>query len=110
MDFPPELLRKIFSYQKKWWLTNDLRLIDIAKLWRIPRIIVCKTFMYQNNYEVHLHIPDSTKTYVLVYMEIFLVMENNRKLSYFAEPYLLRRPCSLETKQTTLKKKTKTKT
>jgi hypothetical protein len=88
MDFPPELLRKIFSYQKKWWLTNDLRLIDIAKLWRIPRTIVRKTKMYQNTYQdvcrLQLKISGSTKTYILVYMELSLLLENNRKLLYFA--------------------------
>ncbi len=61
-----------------------MRLIDIAKLWRIPRTIVCKTIMYQNNYQMHLEIPDSTKTYILGYMEIFVSRENDYKLSYFS--------------------------
>jgi hypothetical protein len=68
MDFPPELLRKIFSYQKKWWLTNDLRLIDIAKLSQIPRTIFCEPTEIHTTYYVLLTISDS-KSYQLGYFK-----------------------------------------
>jgi hypothetical protein len=65
MFFPPEILKKIFSYQKKWWLTHTLHLIDIEKLWQIPRTITCTVAVFSDLYKVNLN-----QKYVLGYLDV----------------------------------------
>jgi hypothetical protein len=68
MFFPPEILKKIFSYQTEWWLSNPCRLIYIPELSRIPRPVQMLVANFDVYVKVELKFP-SSQIFRLVYCE-----------------------------------------